>query len=100
VGTSLPELITALVAGFQKVPSISVGNILGSNVFNILFVVGMVTLIRPISVKPSFLRFEYLVMFLFNVVLFFIMRTHYTITRREGALLFLGYIAFIVFLFV
>lgn len=98
VGSSLPELAASLTASFKKIPSISVGNIVGSNIFNILFILGMVPLIRPINIAPSVLRFEFPMLFLFSASLFAVMRRKYKITRKEGLMLFLGYLAFIFFL--
>jgi cation:H+ antiporter len=94
IGTSLPELVASLVASFKKVPAISIGNIVGSNIFNILFVLGVVSLIRPINLQSELLRFEYPVMFLFSVFLFFILR-NCQISKKEGVGLFLGYLLFI-----
>ncbi|UCD15287.1 MAG: calcium/sodium antiporter [Candidatus Omnitrophota bacterium] len=98
IGTSLPELAASLTASVKKVPSISVGNIVGSNIFNILFVLGIVSLIRPISLEAGILRFELPVLLLFSGVLFTVMRTNYKITRWEGVFMFLGYVTFIIFL--
>ncbi|UCC94745.1 MAG: calcium/sodium antiporter [Candidatus Omnitrophota bacterium] len=98
VGTSLPELVASLAASFKKVPSISVGNIVGSNIFNILFVLGIVSIIRPIILPPSALKFELPAMLFFSFILFTVMRTKYKITRWEGLGMFLGYLIFIAFL--
>ena len=99
IGTSLPELVASLTASFKKLHSISVGNVVGSNIFNIFFVLGLVALIRPIPVERSYLHFEYVVMFIFSLVLLCVMKTHYRITRREGLFMFLGYIVFLFILF-
>lgn len=98
IGTSLPELTTSLTASFKGIPSISLGNIIGSNIFNILFVLGIVTLIRPVELEPSILRFELPVMFCFSIVMFVVMKTGHKITRLEGLAIFLGYIIFLFFL--
>ncbi|MBU0896983.1 MAG: calcium/sodium antiporter [Candidatus Omnitrophica bacterium] len=98
IGTSLPELVASLTASLKKIPSISVGNVVGSNIFNILFILGIVALIRPISVASSVLKFEFPVLFLFSILLFTVMRTKYKITRKEGLVMFLGYLAFLFFL--
>jgi len=95
VGTSLPELVASLTASLKKVPSISVGNIVGSNIFNILFVLGLVALIRPINIEPSVLRFEYPALLVFSLILFTVMKTKYRISRWEGLFMFLGYLVFI-----
>lgn len=98
VGTSLPELAASLVASAKKLHSISVGNIVGSNVFNILFILGIVSLIRPIVLPAAVLKFELLAVFLFSLALLIVMKTAYKVTRTEGLFLFSSYIAFIVLL--
>ena len=98
IGTSLPELVTSLTAVIKKVSSISIGNIVGSNIFNILFVIGIVSLIRPIQLDPSLLGFELPAMVVLTFVFFTVMRWRYTIRRWEGICLLLGYVGFIVIL--
>ena len=99
LGTSLPELGTSAVAAYRKEGDISIGNVIGSNLFNILFVIGSVALLNPISVKPRTLRFEFPAMMLFSIALFPLMKTSFTINRIEGAMLVLAYFAFLVLLF-
>ena len=94
-GTSLPELSASIAASFRKVPSISLGNIVGSNIFNVLFVLGVVALIRPVSIAASLLSFEFPALIVFSFLLFTVMRTGYKITRFEGVVLFAGYVIFI-----
>jgi cation:H+ antiporter len=98
VGTSLPELVASFTASLKKMHSISVGNIVGSNIFNILFVLGIVALIRPIPIEPSILKFELPVLLLFSISIFVVLKTQYQITRKEGLVLFLGYLTFLFFL--
>lgn len=98
VGTSLPELAASLSAAVKKIPSLSVGNIIGSNIFNILLVLGLVALIRPIPVDASYLRFEYPALLLFSFGLYILMKTGNIISRKEGLALFIGYLIFIFFL--
>lgn len=100
VGTSLPELAASLTAMIKKVHSISIGNVVGSNIFNILFVVGIVAIIRPITLSPHTLHFEfpYLVGITFLVALF--MKTKFKVSRLEGLTLLLSYILFLVFLII
>ena len=98
IGTSLPELAASFAAVFKKAPTISVGNVIGSNIFNILFVLGVVSLIRPISLPQSLLYFEFPVMIVFSLILFTVLKTAYRITRWEGLLMVCGYITFLFFL--
>ena len=109
LGTSLPELATSLVAALRKQSEISVGNIIGSNVFNILFVLGGVGLIKPLSVlepvvpgSENLSRFphaEYLVMILFGLILFPMSFKSNKIGRRSGFVLLLAYSLFYWWLF-
>ncbi len=100
MGTSLPEFAASLSAAVKNVPSISVGNILGSNIFNILLVLGLVALIRPISLDSSILKFEGVVLIVFTLLFFTVMRTRYKISRSEGLIMFLGYIGFLIILII
>ncbi len=100
VGSSLPELAASLTASIKKVPSLGIGNIVGSNIFNILFVLGIVALIRPITLEAAILDFELPVLIIFSFGLFTVMRTGYKISRREGLFLFLGYLSFLAALIV
>lgn len=99
VGTSLPEIATSLAAALKKAHSISLGNIVGSNIFNILFILGIASLIRPIQLDKGVLKFGMPVLLVFTIALFVIMRTGYKISRKEGAVLFLGYLIFLGMLF-
>src|SRR5690606_27545516 len=53
IGTSLPELITSLMAAFRKQPDISLGNLIGSNIFNLLGILGLTAVVRPIMIEHS-----------------------------------------------
>lgn len=62
VGTSLPELATTVMAALRRQADVALGNVIGSNMFNLLAIIGMATFIGPISVDPEFLRFDLWVM--------------------------------------
>lgn len=108
VGTSLPELATSLVAALRKHGEISVGNIIGSNVFNILFIMGGVGLIKPLVVIESrmvdgqavqmFPHAQYIIMMIFGLVLI-PLGLRNKIGRLTGSILVTGYVAFYVYLF-
>jgi cation:H+ antiporter len=108
VGTSLPELATSLVAALRKHGDISVGNIIGSNVFNILFIMGGVGLIKPLNVLGMrtvdgqvvqyFPHGQYLIMMAFGLVLLPLGLRH-KIGRLTGSILVSGYIGFYIYLF-
>ena len=99
IGTSLPELATSLVSALRGESDISVGNIIGSNLFNIMCVVGLVAIVSPLSVDRELLYFELPIMLVFSLVLFPFMRTGFVLSRLEGGLLLLGYGLFIFSLF-
>lgn len=95
-GTSLPELAASLSAAFHKHTDLAIGNIVGSNIANLLLILGVTSLLRPIAVGRAAVQFEFLVMIAFAVLLIPFAR-HQTLGRPQ-ALVFLGaYIAFIVY---
>ncbi len=91
VGTSLPELATAIVAGMRRHSEIALGNVLGSNLFNLLLVLGVLGLIIPFQVAQEMLNFDIWVMVGAVVVLLPVMMTGWRIGRREGAVFLLAY---------
>ncbi len=99
VGTSLPELAISSVAAFKGEVDIAIGNAVGSNVFNTLFVIAIVAMVTPIPVKPELLRFHYVVMLVFTCSALPFMWTQFRLNRKEAAVLLAGYFAFIYFLF-
>ncbi len=99
VGTSLPELAASLVAASRGEDDISVGNVLGSNLFNLLGILGVAATLDPIRVAPTFLRFQYPVLAAFTLALLPIMRIGMSISRLEGVLLLTGYVAYVVALY-
>lgn len=99
VGTSIPELVTFLVASARGEDDISVGNILGSNLFNILFVLGIASLIAPIEVPQTFFKFQYPVLMAFSLSLLPICKTGLGISKMEGRFLLSSYLAYIGFLY-
>jgi len=99
VGTSLPELATSLISARRKASDICVSNVVGSNLFNFLLIIGVVTLVTPLAVEKSLLFFELPVMLLFSFSLVPLMRTGFVLSRLEGTFLLTGYIVFIKWLF-
>lgn len=101
-GTSLPELATSLVAAMKKEMDISVGNLVGSNVFNIISVLGAASLVRPLQIEGGFFQgglvVDYLVMMGISVLPWFMMRKTACLTRANGAVLFMCYGTYIGYL--
>lgn len=99
LGTSLPELATSVVAACKGEQDIAIGNVIGSNIFNILCILGIAPLISPIH-APEINWIDLGTMIFLTVSLFPIMRTNWKISRAEGAFLLLIYIAYTAYLFV
>ena len=98
IGTSLPELAASVAFALNKQVDMSVGNVLGSNMLNVLFVVGMVSMINPLTVDTASLEVHFPVMLAFSIVLLPIAWTQYKITRVEGSLLLAGFIGYVTYL--
>jgi len=98
IGTSLPELAASVVAAARKESDISIGNIIGSNIFNMFFVIGGTSLIRPIPVDRQIYHLELPVMLAFTIILIPIIYFNKGISRRWGGILLLGYLLFNFFL--
>jgi cation:H+ antiporter len=99
-GTSLPELATSVVAALRGERDIAVGNIVGSNLFNILAITGIASMVTPggLEVAPALLRFDFPVMIAATLACLPIFATGHLITRWDGALLLGYYIAYILYL--
>ncbi|WP_121181096.1 calcium/sodium antiporter [Nocardiopsis sp. Huas11] len=102
VGTSLPELVTCVVAVLRGERDMAVGNIVGSNVFNIGAVLGLTAIISPdgIAIAPAALRFDLPIMVAVALILLPIALTKLDVARWEGALLVGFYVAYITYLVV
>ena len=94
VGTSLPELATSLVAAIKKEADIAVGNIVGSNIFNLLGILGITAIVHPLA-ATGIGRIDYAVMAAFALVLWPMAYHQKRITRVEGAILLAGYVAYV-----
>ena len=99
IGTSLPELITAVVAACKKNPQLALGNVIGSNVFNALFITGTASVIKPFTVQTVQIS-DYAMAIVASVMCYLVAYTFKkkTLDRAEGAILLLAYIAYTAFL--
>ena len=96
IGTSLPELVTSLTALRKDENELIIGNVVGSNIFNLLFVLGSSSTISPISLSPS-LMFDVLLMLFVTVLCFIFAKTESKFDKKEGIILtalFIIYMAF------
>ncbi len=98
-GTSLPELATAIVAALRREADIALGNVVGSNVFNILAVLGLTAASRPIAVDPGSMTIDVGVMMALSLALVPMLLTKQRISRMEGAVLISAYATYVWFLF-
>ncbi len=96
IGTSLPELATSVIAAFRKQSEIAIGNVVGSNIFNVLGILGITAIITPIPVADRFLTFDLPIMIGVSVVLTALLLTQKIIGRGFGLLLIAGYITYVI----
>ena len=99
LGTSLPELATSIVAVMRGEADVLVGNIVGSNVFNLLGGLGIAAAITPVEVSPAIVQFDLPVMLAITALATFALYTHGRIERWEGGVLLGSYVAYMAFLF-
>jgi cation:H+ antiporter len=95
VGTSMPELVTSLVAAARRQSDVALGNILGSNIYNILGILGLTALIAPTEVPAQIAGFDSLVMVAVSAALLVFAWTGLRIGRREGGALLAGYVLYV-----
>ncbi|PWS35831.1 sodium:calcium antiporter [Falsiroseomonas bella] len=95
VGTSMPELVTSLVAAARRQSDVALGNILGSNIYNILGILGLTALIAPTEVPAQIASFDSLVMVAVSAALLLFAWTGLRVGRREGGALLAGYLLYV-----
>lgn len=95
LGTSLPELATTLMAALRKQAEVALGNVIGSNIFNLFAIVGITTMFGDIPIAPSFFNFDFWIMFGAGIVLFPFVYMRVNINRLWGAFLTLTYAAYL-----
>lgn len=99
IGTSLPELVTSVAAALKKESEIALGNIVGSNIFNILFVLGVSSVISPLQVNSKVIT-DIILMIVLTVLLLIFSRTNYKIGKAEGFILVIGYILYLTYIII
>lgn len=87
IGTSLPELIACLVAVWKKHPEVALGNVVGSNIYNVLGILGITAVIHPLEVPAEIARFDIWVLVGVTALLLVQLRSGWRITRLEGGVL-------------
>ncbi|OGH65885.1 MAG: sodium:proton exchanger [Candidatus Magasanikbacteria bacterium RIFCSPHIGHO2_02_FULL_47_14] len=98
VGTSLPELITSVIAALHKQDDLAIGNIIGSNIFNVFWILGLSSIIRPLPFNPS-MNIDLVVNIVATLLLFAFMfiDTKHRLNRWQGGIFILLYIVYILF---
>jgi cation:H+ antiporter len=94
-GTSVPELVTSGVAAFKKETDISIGNLIGSNIFNIMAVIGITAIVKPIPVTEDVLSYDMIWMLLISLSLLPLMLIGKKLGRLKGFMLFSTYVIYI-----
>lgn len=97
-GTSVPELVTSAVAAFKKETDISIGNLIGSNLFNIMAVVGVTSMVKPIQVDEAVIHSDMIWMLAISLGLMPLMLIGKKLSRVEGFILFATYVTYITLL--
>ncbi len=100
LGTSLPELVTSVIAAIKKKADIAVGNIVGSNIFNILFVLGTTALITPVAYVEAFIIDNIIVFVIALLLLILVLNKKNELKRWGGAVLLGFYIIYFVYLMI
>ncbi|SIT82888.1 calcium/sodium antiporter [Pontibaca methylaminivorans] len=95
LGTSMPELVTSVIAARKGHSAVALGNIIGSNIFNMLGILGVTALVKPLRVPDEIISLDIWVMIAATAALLLFARTGWRIERREGAALMAGYAAYI-----
>ena len=95
LGTSLPELATTLMAALRKQAEVALGNVIGSNIYNLFAIVGITTMFGDIPIATSFFNFDFWILFGAGIVLFPFVYMRVNINRLWGAFLTLTYAAYL-----
>lgn len=96
VGTSLPELVTSIVAAKKGETSLAVGNVIGSNIFNVLFILGVSGTIHPIMVEKQNL-IDAILILLVSIVVYFFAKSRKKIERKEGMIMLAIYVIYMIY---
>jgi cation:H+ antiporter len=95
IGTSLPELATSAIAAYRRHADVAIGNIVGSNIYNVLGVLGATAVVKPIAVPPEIARLDVWVMLAATLLLLLFAFTGSRICRAEGVVFLAGYVAYV-----
>ena len=99
VGTSLPELIACLVAALRRHADVALGNVIGSNIYNVLGILGITALVEPLDVPAQIASLDVWILVGTTLLLILFLRSGWTLKRWEGAVFVAAYAGYNVFLF-
>ncbi|MFN3515188.1 MAG: calcium/sodium antiporter [Phenylobacterium sp.] len=99
VGTSLPELVATLVAAARRHCDVALGGVIGSNIYNVLGILGITAAVRPIPVPAQIAQLDVWVLIAASLLLLLFLRTGWTLKRWEGAVFLVAYAGYVGFLF-
>ena len=100
VGTSLPELATSIVAAWRGRTGVALGNVVGSNIFNVLGILGATAIIAPLPISPRFLWFDVPLMIAISIAFAVMLTAGERLGKAAGAVMLAGYAVYTVVLFV
>lgn len=98
VGTSMPEFVTSVMAALRKHADVAYGNIIGSNIFNVLFILGVTALVQPIDIPAQIAQLDIWVMLAATALLVVFARTGIKLQRWEGVVFIAAYVAYVAYL--
>jgi len=96
IGTSLPELVTSVVAARKNETSLAIGNVVGSNIFNILLILGVSSAIHPIGIVLASV-YDLILLIVVSIITYIFMKKDMLLTRKEGTVMILMYIGIMIF---
>ncbi|MGB7336011.1 MAG: calcium/sodium antiporter [Salaquimonas sp.] len=99
VGTSLPELATSVIAAFRKQSDVAIGNIIGSNIFNIAGILGVTSIVIPVKISPEIAQFDIVILFAISVLLVATAYFLNSISRIVGFVFLVFYTSYVLYLF-
>jgi cation:H+ antiporter len=99
IGTSLPEMATTIIAAARRETDLIIGNVVGSNIFNLLLIGGIVPLIKPIPIDANLFKIQFPILIILSILILPMMRIELNLQRYEGAILLIIYLLFMYFTF-
>ena len=99
IGTSLPELVTSIVASKKGENDMALGNVIGSNIFNLLLVLGIAGTVSPIHLPNMESVIDCIILLIVSILVFFIIKKTSIVGKKTGALMVLIYVVYTVYIF-